>query len=43
MLVKEFGCLENAPPVIKARIVDIESVSMTEVNIFSQFKFLRFC
>lgn len=33
MLVKEHGSLENAPPIIKAKIVEIDSVSMTEVRI----------
>lgn len=33
MLVKEYGSLENAPPIIKAKIVEIDSVSMTEVCI----------
>lgn len=33
MLVKEYGSLDNAPPIIKAKIVEIESVSMTEVCI----------
>ncbi|XP_054710309.1 RING finger protein 10-like [Uloborus diversus] len=31
MLLKEYGSLEFAPPIIKAKIVEIERVSMTEV------------
>ena len=44
MLVKEYGSLENAPPIIKAKIVEIDSVSMTEVGIYLfiyAFYFLR--
>lgn len=40
MLIKEYGSLENSFPVIKANIVAIESVSMTE-NLRKRLRYLQ--
>jgi len=40
MLLKDYGTLENAPPIIQAKIVEIESVSMTE-NLRKRLRYLQ--
>lgn len=40
MLVQEYGALENCPPLIKAKVVEKESVSMTE-DLRMRLRYLR--
>ncbi|GIY84201.1 RING finger protein 10 [Caerostris darwini] len=40
MLLKEYGSLEFAPPIITAKVVEIESITMTE-NLRSRLRYLQ--